>query len=49
MRSSKYVQAVIQNVQEYLKKNGNSNLKKEAYDPFDVTYKAEIVDNPVLG
>jgi hypothetical protein len=36
--SSKYVRTVVQNVQEYLKKT-----------PFEVTYRAEIDESPVLG
>jgi hypothetical protein len=33
MSSSKYVQAAVQNVQEYLKKDGDRNLKKKASAP----------------
>jgi hypothetical protein len=36
-------------VQEYLKDNGGSKLKKKAYAPFEATYRAEIDESPVLG
>jgi hypothetical protein len=36
-------------VQEYLKENGDRKLKKKASAPFEVTYRAEIDKNPVLG
>jgi hypothetical protein len=49
MSSSKYVQAAVQNVQEYLKKNGDSKLNKKAFAPFEATYRAEIDESPVLG
>jgi hypothetical protein len=49
MSSSKYIQAAVQNVQEYLKNNGNRKLKKKAYVPFEATYRAEIDESPVLG
>jgi hypothetical protein len=49
MSSSKYVQATVQNLQEYLKENGDRNLKKNASAPFEVTYRAEIDESPVLG
>jgi hypothetical protein len=49
MSSSKYVQAGVQNVQEYLKENGDRKLKKKAYAPFEATYRAEIDESPVLG
>jgi hypothetical protein len=49
MISSKYVQAVVQNVQEYLKKNGDRKLKKKASAPFEATYRADIDESPVLG
>jgi hypothetical protein len=49
MSSSKYVQAAVQNVQEYLKENGDRNLKKKASAPFEATYRAEIDESPVLG
>jgi hypothetical protein len=49
MISSKYVQAAVQNVQEYLKKNGDRKLKKKASAPFEATYRAEIDESPVLG
>jgi hypothetical protein len=49
MRSSKYVQAAVQNVQEYMKKNGDRKLKKKASAPFEATYRAEIDESPVLG
>jgi hypothetical protein len=42
MSSSKYVQAAVQNVQEYLKENGESKLKKNASAPFEAIYRAEI-------
>jgi hypothetical protein len=42
MGSSKYVQAAVQNVQDYLKKNGDRKLKKKASAPFEATYRAEI-------
>jgi hypothetical protein len=48
MRSSKYAQAVVQNEQEYLKKNGEIKLKKKASAPFEATYRAEIDESPVL-
>jgi hypothetical protein len=31
MSSSKYVQAAVQNVQEYLNKNGSRKLRRKAY------------------
>jgi hypothetical protein len=49
MSSSKYVQAAVQNVQEYLNKNGDRKLKKKASAPFEATYSAEIDESPVLG
>jgi hypothetical protein len=49
MSSSKYVQAAVQNVQEYLKENGDRKLKKKASAPFEATYRAEIDESPVLG
>jgi hypothetical protein len=49
MSSSKYVQATVQNVQEYLKDNGDRKLKKKASAPFEATYRAEIDESPVLG
>jgi hypothetical protein len=49
MSSSKYVQAAVQNVQEYLKNNGDMKLKKKASAPFEATYRAEIDESPVLG
>jgi hypothetical protein len=49
MSSSNYVQAVVQNVQEYLKDNGDRKLKKKASAPFEATYMAEIDESPVLG
>jgi hypothetical protein len=49
MSSSKYVQAAVQNVQEYLKENGDRKLKKNTSDPFEATYRAEIDESPVLG
>jgi hypothetical protein len=47
--SSKYVQAAVLNVQEYLKENGYRKLKKNASAPFEATYRAEIDEIPVLG
>jgi hypothetical protein len=47
--SSNYVQAAVQNVQEYLKDNGDRKLKKRASSPFEATYRAEIDESPVLG
>jgi hypothetical protein len=49
MSSSKYVKAAVQNVQEYLKKNGARKLKKKASSPFEETYRAEIYERPVWG
>jgi hypothetical protein len=49
MSSSKYVQSAVQNVQEYLKKNGDRELKKKASAPFETTYRADIDESPVLG
>jgi hypothetical protein len=49
MSSSKYIQAAVQNVQEYLKKNGDRKLKKKASAPFEATYRADIDRSPVLG
>jgi hypothetical protein len=49
MSSSKYVQSAVQNVQEYLKDNGDMKLKKKASAPFEATYRAEIDEIPVLG
>jgi hypothetical protein len=49
MSSSKYVQAVVQNVQEYLRENGDMKLKKNADAPFETAYRAEIDESPVLG
>jgi hypothetical protein len=48
MSSSKYVQAAVQNVQEYLKENGDRKLNKKAAAPFEATYRAEIDESPVL-
>jgi hypothetical protein len=42
MSSSKYVQVAVQNVHEYLKKNGDRKLNRKASDPFEATYRAEI-------
>jgi hypothetical protein len=49
MISINYFQAAVHNVQEYLKKNGDSKLKKKTYDPVEATYRADIDDSPVLG
>jgi hypothetical protein len=49
MSSSKYVQAAVKIVQEYLKENGDRELKKKTSAPFEVTYRAEIDESPVLG
>jgi hypothetical protein len=49
MSSSKNVQAAVQNVQEYLKENGDRKLNKKASAPFEATYRAEIDESPVLG
>jgi hypothetical protein len=49
MSSSKYVHAAVQNVQEYLKENGDRKLKKNASAPFEATYRAEIDESLVLG
>jgi hypothetical protein len=49
MSSSKYVQAAVQNVQGYLKENGDRKLKKNASAPFEATYRAEIDESPVMG
>jgi hypothetical protein len=49
MSSSKYVQAAVQNVQEYLKNNGYSKLKNKATAPFEATYRAEIEESPGLS
>jgi hypothetical protein len=49
MSSSKYVQTAVQNVQEYLKKNGDRKFKKKEYAPFEATYRADIYESPVLG
>jgi hypothetical protein len=48
MSSSKYIQAAVQNAQEYLKKNGDRQLKKKSFAPFEATYRAEIDESPVL-
>jgi hypothetical protein len=48
MSSSNYVQAAVQNVQEYLKENGDRKLKKKASAPLEATYRAEIDESPVL-
>jgi hypothetical protein len=48
MSSSKYVEAAVQNMQEYLKKNGDRKLKKKASDPFEETYRSEIDEILVL-
>jgi hypothetical protein len=42
MSSSKYVQAAVQNVQEYLKENGDRKLKKKASSLFEATYRDDI-------
>jgi hypothetical protein len=47
--SSNYVQAAVQNVQAYLKKNGDRKMMKKAYAPFEATYRAEVDEIPVLG
>jgi hypothetical protein len=49
MSSSKYIQSVVQNMQKYLKKNGDRRLKKKASAPFEATYRADIDERPVLG
>jgi hypothetical protein len=49
MSSSKYFQAAVQNVQEYLKENGDRKLKKKASAPFEMTYRADIDESTVLG
>jgi hypothetical protein len=49
MSSSKYLQASVQNVPEYLKKNGDRKLKKKAPAPFEATYRADIDESPMLG
>jgi hypothetical protein len=49
MRSSKYVQAVVQNVQAYLRDNGYRKLNKKASAPFEETYRDDIDESPVLG
>jgi hypothetical protein len=49
MRSSKYVQAAVQNVQEYLKKKGDRKFNKNASAPFEATYRDEIYESLVLG
>jgi hypothetical protein len=49
MSSNKYVQAAVQNVQEYLKKNVDRKLKKKVSAPCDATYRAEIDQSPVFG
>jgi hypothetical protein len=49
MSSNKYVQAAVQNVQEYLKNNGDRKLKKKVSAPFEVTCRADIDEIPVLG
>jgi hypothetical protein len=49
MSSIKYVQAAVQNVQEYMKQNGDRKLKKKASSPFEATDRAEIYESPVLG
>jgi hypothetical protein len=49
MISSKYVQAAVQNVQEYLTENGDRKLNKKASAPFEATYSAETDESPVLG
>jgi hypothetical protein len=48
MSSSKYIQAMVQNVQKYLKKNGDRKLKKKASAPFEATYRDVIDEIPVL-
>jgi hypothetical protein len=48
MISSKYVQSEVQNVQEYLKENGDRKFKKKASAPFEATYRADIDESPVL-
>jgi hypothetical protein len=45
LSSSKYVQAAVQNVQEYLKKNGDRKLKNKAPAPFEATYRADIYES----
>jgi hypothetical protein len=47
--SSKYIQSAVQNVQEYLKNNGDMKLKKKALYPFETTYRAEIDVGPRDG
>jgi hypothetical protein len=49
MSFSKCVQAVVKNLQEYLKKNGDRKLKKKASAPYEATYRDEIDESPVLG
>jgi hypothetical protein len=49
MSSIKYFQAALQNMQEYLKKNGDRKLKKNLSAPFDSTCRADTDYSPVLG
>jgi hypothetical protein len=48
MSSIKYVKAAVQNVQEYLKKNGDRKLKKKVSATFEATYRSEIYESPML-
>jgi hypothetical protein len=48
MRSSKYVQSAVQNMQGYLKKNWNRKLRKKASAHFESTDMDEIDESPVL-
>jgi hypothetical protein len=49
MSSSNFVEAAVQNVQEYLKNNGDRKLNKKASAPFGATYRADIDESLVLG
>jgi hypothetical protein len=49
MSSIKYVHTEVQNVQEYLNKNGDRKLKKNASAPFEAPYRADNDESPVLG
>jgi hypothetical protein len=48
MSSSKYIQVVVQNVQEYLNNNEGRKLKKKVSAPFEATYRADIDEGTVL-
>jgi hypothetical protein len=48
MSPSKYLQGAVQNVKDYLKKNGDLNLPKRAVTPLPANYRPEMDTTPEL-